>query len=147
MESYEFYSIISSLAAVCERAVILASYERTDGRRKEGCLVEKRGDGVRLFVFATGQAFISNPQSPSVINHNWIRAARTRGLKKIKKGEGEGREGKEKAKTFRIGLVSNDFKHPLHLSGSLIDGGGNSSSISWRFFSLIINLAHLFGWF
>lgn len=69
MESYEFYSIISSLAAVCERAVILARTK--EGRRMpRGKKGVGKGGGVRLFVFATGEPFISNPQSPSVINHN-----------------------------------------------------------------------------
>ena len=77
MESYEFYSIIR---AVCEP--VREPLNR--GKEKPGAPVKKRGkkrgssrrsgtgDGVRLFVFATGtaEAFISNPQSPSVINHN-----------------------------------------------------------------------------
>lgn len=132
MESYEFYSIISSLAAVCERAVILARTK--EGRRmprgKEG--VGKGGGGSsfclrhrRAFHFESsitvGDQSQLNSSCEDARSEKNKRGKGEGERKKERKGNRGGEEDESRRKTFRIGWVANDFKHPPSLVGGIID--------------------------
>lgn len=83
---------------------------RSDGEGQEGESGLIPEEGERRFVFLSlpvyREAFISNPQSPPVINHNWTRVMRTQ---QDRKQQGNS-SGKKTRRKMRRGVNANETR-------------------------------------